>query len=68
MSKAANPLDWDGYPKWAPASGVLYALAVFIIPLARRADWPLWALTAASLLIFAGLYWDFLRCREIRAR
>lgn len=53
-------------PKWAAASGILYALAVFIVPFARRADWTLWTLTAASLLVFACLYWDFLRQREAR--
>jgi two-component system sensor histidine kinase DesK len=56
------------HPKWAEALGVLYALAVFIIPLARRSDWPLWVLTAASLAIFAFLYWDFLRHMEGRRR
>lgn len=56
------------YPRWAAASGFLYALGVFIAPLARRADWPLWALTGTSLVIFAYLYWDFLHRREVSPR
>ncbi len=56
------------YPQWAAASGFLYALAVFIVPLARRAGWPLWALTGMSLVIFAYLYWDFLHRREVSPR
>jgi two-component system, NarL family, sensor histidine kinase DesK len=61
MNERAIQPGSSRYPRWAAASGVLYALAVFIIPLARRAAWPLWALTAASLAIFGCLYWDFLR-------
>jgi two-component system, NarL family, sensor histidine kinase DesK len=53
------------YPQWAAASGLLYALGVFIVPVARGADWPLWAFTGASLLIFAYLYWDFLHRRDV---
>jgi two-component system sensor histidine kinase DesK len=68
MSDPAIQPDQSRYPKWAAASGVLYALAVFIVPLARRADWWLWALTAASFLLFAGLYWGFLRWCEARPR
>jgi two-component system, NarL family, sensor histidine kinase DesK len=56
------------YPQWAAASGFLYALGVFIVPLARRAGWPLWALTGASLVVFAYLYWDFLHRREVSPR
>ncbi len=56
------------YPQWAAASGFLYALGVFIVPLARRAGWPLWTLTGASLVVFGYLYWDFLRRREISPR
>jgi two-component system sensor histidine kinase DesK len=66
MTEPANAPDLSRYPKWAAASGVLYALAVFIVPLARGADWPLWAVTAASLVIFGSLYWDFLRHIESR--
>jgi two-component system sensor histidine kinase DesK len=56
------------YPHWAAASGFLYAIGVFIGPLARRAGWPLWALTGASLAIFAYLFWDFLRRRQVTPR
>ena len=56
------------YLQWAAASGLLYALGVFIVPLARRAGWPLWALTGTSLVIFSCLYWDFLRRREVSPR
>ena len=70
MNEPAIQPGSSRYPKWAAASGVPYALAVFILPLARRAAWPLWVLTAASLVIFVCLYWDFLRqsaCRPRRA-
>lgn len=68
MSELGIPQDERGYPKWAAASGFLYALAVFIVPLARRDGWPLWVLTTTSLVIFGYLYWDFLRWREARPR
>jgi two-component system sensor histidine kinase DesK len=68
MSELENRPDESRYPKWAAASGALYALAVFIVPLARRAGWPLWALTAASLVLFGYLYWDFLRRSEAQPR
>jgi len=56
------------YPQWAAASGLLYALGVFIVPVTRRADWPLWALTGSSLVIFVYLYRDFLHRRDVRPR
>jgi two-component system, NarL family, sensor histidine kinase DesK len=63
-----EPVVQSRYPQWAALSGFLYAAGVFIVPLARQAGWPLWALTSASLVIFAYLYWDFLRQREVSPR
>ena len=68
MNEPAIQPGSSRYPKWAAAAGVVYALAVFIIPLAGRANWPLWVLTAASLVVFVCLYWDFLRHSAPRPR
>jgi two-component system sensor histidine kinase DesK len=66
MTEMATPPADSRYPQWAAASGFLYAFGVFIAPLAQRAGWPLWALTGASLVLFAFLYWDVLHRRAVR--
>jgi two-component system sensor histidine kinase DesK len=49
-----------GARSWLKLSGLTYALFVFSVPVLGRSPWPIWALTAASLAIFAILYLDFL--------
>jgi two-component system sensor histidine kinase DesK len=68
VTESVAHLADNRYPQSAAACGFLYALGVFIGPLAGRAGLPVWALTGASLALFAYLYWDFLRRRNRRPR
>lgn len=68
MGEPDIPPDESRYSTWAAASGAVYASAVFIVPISRRAAWPLWALTAASLVVFGYLYWKFFTRREDQPR
>jgi two-component system, NarL family, sensor histidine kinase DesK len=50
----------NGSPwRWQAASGVIYALFVFLVPAIKGATWTAWLLTAASFVAFAALYQDF---------
>ena len=49
--------------RWIAASGLVYALCVFVGPMTARSGWLVWSLSIGSLLTFAYLYLDFFRHR-----
>ncbi len=63
-----QPMNPSKYPSWAAASGFIYSLGVFYVPFIERAVWQVWALTAGSVFLFAGLYVGFLRFRETKKK
>ena len=51
----------DSALRWVAASGSIYALFVFVVPVMIGGGWLVWSLTIASLLAFAYVYVDLLR-------